>query len=111
MTVQDVRGNKLIANNPVEFDSGEFEYKYEGEDQFTSLPIISGGNEKWRLFSRLQLITSPTQGQLLKDGQGAILYDGKFGNDGTLNYIQLGTLGPNQYITSNSIVALSGGYQ
>lgn len=106
-----VKGNKLIANNPVEFDSGEFEYKYEGEDQFTSLPIISGGGEKWKLFSRLQLITSPTQGQLLKEGQGAILYDGGFNDDGTIKYTQMGTLGPNQYITSNSIVALSGGYQ
>ena len=106
-----VKGNKIIANNPVEFNSSDFEYKYEGEDQFTSLPIISGGNEKWRLFSRLQLITSPTQGQLLKDGQGAILYKGYFGDDGTLKYTQMGTLGPKQYITSNSIVALSGGYQ
>ena len=106
-----VQGNKSIANNLVEFDSEDFKYKYEGEDQFTSLPIISGGNEKWRLFSRLQLITSPTQGQLLKDGQGAILYNGSFGDDGTLKYTQIGTLGPKQYITSNSIVALSGGYQ
>ena len=106
-----VQGDKSIANNLVEFDSEDFKYKYEGEDQFTSLPIISGGNEKWRLFSRLQLITSPTQGQLLKDGQGAILYNGSFGDDGTLKYTQIGTLGPKQYITSNSIVALSGGYQ
>lgn len=107
-----VKGNKIIANNPVEFNSSDFEYKYEGEDQFTPLPIISGsGGENWKLFSRLQLITSPTQGQLLKDGQGAILYSGAFGADGTLNYTQKGTLGPTQYITSNSIVALSGGYQ
>lgn len=105
-----VKGNKIIANNPVEFNSEEFKYKYEGEDQFTSLPIISGG-ENWKLFSRLQLITSPTQGQLLKNGQGAILYSGAFGADGTLNYTQMGTLGPTQYITSNSIVILPGGYQ
>lgn len=105
-----VKGNKIIANNPVEFNSEEFEYKYEGEDQFTSLPIISGG-ENWKLFSRLQLITSPTQGQLLKSGQGAILYSGAFSADGTLNYTQMGTLGPTQYITSNSIVTLPGGYQ
>lgn len=105
-----VKGDKLIANNPVEFNSGEFEYKYEGEDQFTPLPIISGG-ENWKLFSRLQLITSPTQGQLLKNGQGAILYSGAFGADGTLNYTQIGTLGPKQYITSNNIVTLPGGYQ
>lgn len=108
-----VKGNKIIANNPVEFNpekSEKFEYKYEGEDQFTPLPIISGG-ENWKLFSRLQLITSPTQGQLLKNGQGAILYSGAFGADGTLNYTQMGTLGPTQYITSNSIVTLPGGYQ
>lgn len=108
-----VKGNKIIANNPVEFNpekSEKFEYKYEGEDQFTSLPIISGG-ENWKLFSRLQLITSPTQGQLLKSGQGAILYSGTFSDDGTLNYTQMGTLGPTQYITSNSIVTLPGGYQ
>lgn len=105
-----VKGNKIIANNPVEFNSEEFKYKYEGEDQFISLPIISGG-ENWKLFSRLQLITSPTQGQLLKNGQGAILYSGAFGADGTLNYTQMGILGPTQYITSNSIVTLPGGYQ
>lgn len=106
-----VKGSKVISNNPVEFNSTEFEYKYEGEDQFTSLPIISGGGENWKLFSRLQLITSPTQGQLLKNGQGIILYSGTLGTDGTLNYAQMGTLGPTQYITSNSIVTLSGGYQ
>lgn len=107
-----VKGNNaIISNNPVEFNSTEFEYKYEGEDQFTSLPIISGGGENWKLFSRLQLITSPTQGQLLKNGQGIILYSGTLGTDGTLNYTQMGTLGPTQYITSNSIVTLSGGYQ
>lgn len=110
INIIDNKSNKIITNNPVEFKPKEFEYKYEGEDQFTSLPIISGG-ENWKLFSRLQLITSPTQGQLLKNGQGAILYSGAFGADGTLNYTQIGTLGPTQYITSNNIVTLSGGYQ
>ena len=98
-------------------DLNDFRYRYKGETQFSSLPEIIGNDSSWNIFSRLSLTVTPTKGQLLigEDGkrlQSIVMY--KFNeNDNSYKYlkdnIQNSTLSQTHYLTSNNIVALSGG--
>lgn len=64
--------NGKIGNEPVPIN--DFKYRYNNEE-YQSLPEIIGdsNNSEWKAFSRLKLIVSPTQGQMLEDGQYILL--------------------------------------
>ena len=100
-----------LSNVPKKIE--EFQYKYDGELTFNSLPEITSpdSDKKWEIFSKLSLTLSPTQGQLLKENQAVNLYTATINNAGTISYALKATLGPDQYVTSNYPVVLSGGYQ
>lgn len=110
--------NKKITNTPTPLTN--FKYRYKGEAQSSSLPEIIGGDasSNWSIFSRLSLTVTPTKGQLLigengKRLQSVIMY--KLNDNKEYEYLKdsnditTSTLSQNHYITSNNIVALSGG--
>ena len=117
-TTIKIEGSKdsiSIANNIYDLPENlTLSYKDKDSKEFQSLPSINGDDSSnWGIFSRLQLNTSPTKGQLLKNGQYVILYKEKLNHTGKIveSYEEIAYLGPTQYITSNAIVSLAGGYQ
>ena len=105
--------NDSITNIPKTFEN--FKYAYKGGEA-NSLPKISGASKNssdWKIFSRLQLVVSPTQGQFLnKDHQQSVLLYQAAIDEKTntvSSYTHVSTLTAPYYITANNVVFLSGG--